>query len=327
MNPHFLFNSLNSIAQLIQSTDPRKAEACVERLAEIFRYLLHRAEHDFVPLAEELEVAEAYLDIERARFGDALRVEERRSTRGPRDLLLPRLILQPLVENAVQARHLAARSAAARCRSTPRIDDGDLAPDGARHRRRHGPAARGRSSSAASACATCASACCASTAPSYAAAGRSAQPGAGTTVTPAHPGRRSGGAPDVLRTLVVDDEKLARDRLCGFLRGIDDVEIVGEATNGPEAVALIEERRPDLVFLDVQMPGMDGFEVLKAAHPPPARRLRHRLRRVRHPGLRGAGRRLPAQADLARTRSREAVRRVRERLTARAVADAELDAS
>lgn len=67
-----------------------------------------------------------------------------------------------------------------------------------------------------------------------------------------------------LRTLVVDDEKLARDRLSGFLAAVDGVDVVGEAANGIEAVALIEDRRPDLVFLDVQMPGMDGFDVLRA---------------------------------------------------------------
>src|ERR1051326_707559 len=60
INPHFLFNSLNSIAQLIR-TDPDKAEICVERLAEIFRYILRRAEKEFVPLADELEMATAYL--------------------------------------------------------------------------------------------------------------------------------------------------------------------------------------------------------------------------------------------------------------------------
>lgn len=73
----------------------------------------------------------------------------------------------------------------------------------------------------------------------------------------------------LLRTLVVDDEKLARDRLRTFLRAIEDVEIVGEAANGPEAVQLIEAERPDLVFLDIQMPGMDGFGVLRAlSHKP-----------------------------------------------------------
>ncbi|MFI5364500.1 MAG: sensor histidine kinase [Candidatus Binatia bacterium] len=100
VNPHFFFNSLNSIAQLI-ATEPAKAEACVERLAEIFRYLLRRTEAEFVPLAEELEIAEAYLDIERARFGDDLVVQEE-IDEGARRLLLPGLTLQPLVENAVR---------------------------------------------------------------------------------------------------------------------------------------------------------------------------------------------------------------------------------
>jgi DNA-binding LytR/AlgR family response regulator len=71
-----------------------------------------------------------------------------------------------------------------------------------------------------------------------------------------------------IRALVVDDEKLARDRLIGFLGKVPGVEIVGQATNGVEAVASIERDKPDLVFLDVQMPGMDGFEVLKAIPQP-----------------------------------------------------------
>jgi signal transduction histidine kinase len=100
VNPHFFFNSLNSIAQLI-STDPVKAEACVERLAEIFRYMLRRTQTEFVPLADELKVAEAYLDIERARFGDELEVREEIDERA-RAVMLPGLILQPLVENAVR---------------------------------------------------------------------------------------------------------------------------------------------------------------------------------------------------------------------------------
>lgn len=67
----------------------------------------------------------------------------------------------------------------------------------------------------------------------------------------------------MIRTLVVDDEKLARDRLLSFLKNIDDIDVVGQAKNGVDAVRLIEEAAPDLVFLDVQMPGLDGFGVLK----------------------------------------------------------------
>jgi DNA-binding LytR/AlgR family response regulator len=69
--------------------------------------------------------------------------------------------------------------------------------------------------------------------------------------------------PAPMRTLIVDDEKLARERLHGFLAPLDGVEVVGEARNGPEALELIAREKPDLVFLDVQMPGMSGFEVLR----------------------------------------------------------------
>ena len=67
-----------------------------------------------------------------------------------------------------------------------------------------------------------------------------------------------------IRTLIVDDETLARERLRKLLAKAVDVEIIGEASNGPEAIAFIREQRPDLAFLDVQMPEVSGFDVLRA---------------------------------------------------------------
>jgi len=67
----------------------------------------------------------------------------------------------------------------------------------------------------------------------------------------------------VIRVLVVDDEPLAREGIKVRLEREPDVELVGEAMDGPEAVSAILSLRPDLVFLDVQMPGMDGFEVVE----------------------------------------------------------------
>ena len=67
-----------------------------------------------------------------------------------------------------------------------------------------------------------------------------------------------------LRILLVDDESNARTRLRRLLQNEERVEIIGEASDGLEAVAEIERLRPDLIFLDVQMPGLDGFEVLRA---------------------------------------------------------------
>ena len=66
-----------------------------------------------------------------------------------------------------------------------------------------------------------------------------------------------------LRVMVVDDEEPARKKILRFLSSIADVQVVAEAANGAEAVTAIGEKKPDLLFLDVQMPGMDGFEVLR----------------------------------------------------------------
>jgi two-component system LytT family response regulator len=70
-----------------------------------------------------------------------------------------------------------------------------------------------------------------------------------------------------IRTLVVDDESLARERVLSLLQQEADVEVVGECSDGGQAVTAIQEQSPDLVFLDVQMPGCDGFEVLKNISP------------------------------------------------------------
>jgi two-component system response regulator LytT len=66
-----------------------------------------------------------------------------------------------------------------------------------------------------------------------------------------------------LSAVIVDDEQLARDELSYLLKSVEDVNIVAQGRNGLEAINLIRELAPDLVFLDVQMPGLDGFGVIK----------------------------------------------------------------
>src|SRR5437763_9478611 len=66
-----------------------------------------------------------------------------------------------------------------------------------------------------------------------------------------------------LSVVIVDDEQLARDELAYLLKSAGDVDVVAQGSNGLEAVNLIKEHTPDLVFLDVQMPGLDGFGVIK----------------------------------------------------------------
>jgi two-component system response regulator LytT len=66
-----------------------------------------------------------------------------------------------------------------------------------------------------------------------------------------------------LSVVIVDDEQLARDELAYLLKNLGDVNVVAQGKNGLEAINLIREHNPDLVFLDVQMPGLDGFGVIK----------------------------------------------------------------
>ena len=81
------------------------------------------------------------------------------------------------------------------------------------------------------------------------------------------PGERIGREMEPLETLVVDDEPLARRRLVNLIAARDAVELAGEYANGLEAVAAIEREPPDLVFLDVQMPDLDGFGVVERIGP------------------------------------------------------------
>ena len=67
----------------------------------------------------------------------------------------------------------------------------------------------------------------------------------------------------MIQTLIVDDEKPARDELAYLLKAFPEINLVGQGRNGVEAIALIKEYTPDLVFLDVQMPGLNGLGVIK----------------------------------------------------------------
>lgn len=75
--------------------------------------------------------------------------------------------------------------------------------------------------------------------------------------------------PDKIRVIIIDDESLARDLVRKYLEGIPGVEIAGECANGFEALKTIQDLKPDLLFLDIQMPKIDGFELLEVLDPRP----------------------------------------------------------
>ena len=99
IKPHFLFNSMNTIAGLVRS-DPVVAERAVLDLSDLFRAALGAGESDST-LREEIELCERYFAIEQLRLGSRLRVDWRRAEPLPWRMPMPRLVLQPLLENAV----------------------------------------------------------------------------------------------------------------------------------------------------------------------------------------------------------------------------------
>jgi two-component system sensor histidine kinase AlgZ len=98
IRPHFLFNSMNTIASLTRS-NPALAEEAVQDLADLFRANLNE-QRNVLRLAEELEIARIYQRIEQLRLGERLRVDWKVDSL-PRDALVPGLMLQPLLENAI----------------------------------------------------------------------------------------------------------------------------------------------------------------------------------------------------------------------------------
>ncbi|HEX8180843.1 MAG TPA: histidine kinase [Pyrinomonadaceae bacterium] len=123
LHPHFLFNTLNTISALIHR-DPRAADRMVARLGDLLRLTLDNHGVEEVPLKEELEFLEKYLEIEQTRFHDRLSVRMEIDPESL-DARLPNLLLQPLVENAI--RHgISARPGAGHIEIYARRSDGVL---------------------------------------------------------------------------------------------------------------------------------------------------------------------------------------------------------
>ena len=124
LNPHFLFNSLNSISALIVTGRNKDAESMTNRLSAFLRSSLNADPTELIPLDEELALTEEYLDIESVRFGDRLSIAVDCADEAC-DVLVPSFLVQPLVENAVK--HAVARSRApVEIRIAAAMEDGAL---------------------------------------------------------------------------------------------------------------------------------------------------------------------------------------------------------
>ncbi|MSS72002.1 MAG: response regulator [Candidatus Latescibacteria bacterium] len=262
INPHFLFNTLNSIASSIRS-NPDRAREIIVKLSRILRRLLSN-DQDFVPLREELEFIDAYLDIEVIRFGrDKLRIHKAIDD-GALDVLVPAMMLQPLVENAI--RHGLA----------PKLDGGRIVLRAMRNghgtrvevedngvgisNERAGEAAGGSGSATSmSDCRWPSGRRCGSTSTAGPASGR----GSGPTFRSRAPSASGRMGEMGLTTVIADDEQLARDELCFLLEDFPEVTVLDRAANGVEALQMIDRLTPDLAMLDVQMPGLTGFQVVE----------------------------------------------------------------
>jgi signal transduction histidine kinase len=124
LHPHFLFNTLNGIAGLVRDQKNKAAVSMIAGLSDLLRHTLDNAGKQEVPLREELEFLELYLDIQQMRFPDRLNVQMKIATEAL-DAQVPNLILQPLVENAI--RHgVSLRASSGTVGVIARPDDGFL---------------------------------------------------------------------------------------------------------------------------------------------------------------------------------------------------------
>ena len=128
IQPHFLFNTLHTIASLVRDGSSQAAVTMIAGLSDLLRYSLDNAGRDVVPLSEELEIIRRYLDIQQTRFSDRLHVTVDVAPETA-DAAVPTLLLQPLVENAI--RHGSAGNVGVRTASEDGMLVVEIANDGA----------------------------------------------------------------------------------------------------------------------------------------------------------------------------------------------------
>ena len=257
LNLHFLFNTLNAISTLILEKNTDVANAMVSKLSHFLRYSLDKDPMQRVDLEQEVSTMLLYLEIEQVRFDDRLTVEFNLAD-DIKQALVPSLILQPLVENSIKYA-VANRQSGGRISVTASKVDDDLQliiEDG-------GPCLTEEEVP------TFTGVSLVNTRErlqelfgnGHSLAFGQAEPH-GLRIEIRIPFHTRLNTMSNLRAIIVDDESLARKGLKLRLDDIAGVDVIAECSNGREALNSVAELDPDLVFLEIQMPGMSGFDVV-----------------------------------------------------------------
>ena len=266
LNPHFLFNTLNTIAVRARDGDGVGTARMVEQLSDVLRRTLSRHRANEVALQDELDLVEQYLAIEQARFSDRLRPSFDVDP-AARAAAVPSFALQHLVENAI--RHgIARRAGAGLLRVSARRagdsleiaveDDGAGFDSDATARPGHGienTRERLRALYGSRRVAHVRQ-----TPPAAARSPRCACRGARWRWRPTLPTAE-------WTVLIADDEPAARRGVRQLLAPFPDFTVAAECRDGAEVLAALDTLNPHVVFLDIQMPGVDGFEVIRRRTP------------------------------------------------------------
>jgi LytS/YehU family sensor histidine kinase len=102
MNPHFIFNALNSVQQYILQGNVMEANKYLSKFSKLQREILHCSSHNFISLEKEIEILNAYLQLEQLRFGDSFTYDISMTDKiEPAEIYIPPMMLQPFVENAI----------------------------------------------------------------------------------------------------------------------------------------------------------------------------------------------------------------------------------
>ena len=257
LQPHFLFNANNTIAMLIRKGEHEKAVGMIAGMSDLLRSSLDRDNRQRISLQEEMDLLSKYLEIESLRFEDRLDLQIQLAP-DTLSALVPSFVLQPLVENAFK--HGFAKSIGIVLLRIESLKEGEVL-----HLRvfNSGPPLPEAPSATGIGLSNTRQRLQQLYEGQYQLELKNEQNG---VLVPPMPSlfHQSRLIMPPIRTLVIDDEKQAREGIALLLEKDQDLHLLEMCQNGLEAIASISRHRPDLIFLDIQMPEVNGFEVLNS---------------------------------------------------------------